>query len=280
MGDTALTLKYMMNFNADRTNPNFALQEGLLNIEGEAIDTSVNTNKWQVPQQDLDFFVSTLSTAMMRVDHAESALAVIGRITKAVRDDSRVLFRAEVGDRAVIEKILRGYLQHVSAQVDSDDVECSSCGRQTRKEGQLIHLCPDAWEIVHKPRVRELSIVASPAYKTTTFGPMGFYNAMNASQRCRSDDPLTEEQKAGILARLTLLNAQVSMINFNASLKNEKKTLSRMSARCGRVLANLEAIEAIAKAAKAKSRRELQRPRTPVEELANAAGLRVQRVLR
>jgi hypothetical protein len=97
---------------------------------------------------------------------------------------------------------------------------------------------------------------------------------MNASQEYRSNDPLTEEQKADVLARLTLLNAEVSMINFNASLKNEKKNLSRMSAQSCRILANLEDIS------KAKSRRELQRPRTPVEELANAAGLRVRRVLR
>ena len=37
---------------------------------------------------------------------------------------------------------------------------------------ELIHLCPGAWEIVHKPMVRELSIVASPAYKTTEFKPL------------------------------------------------------------------------------------------------------------
>jgi hypothetical protein len=46
----------------------------------------------------------------------------------------------------------------------------------------LIHLCPGAWEIVHKPKVRELSIVASPAYQTTEFKPVGFAAAMNESQ--------------------------------------------------------------------------------------------------
>jgi antitoxin component HigA of HigAB toxin-antitoxin module len=46
----------------------------------------------------------------------------------------------------------------------------------------LVHLCPGAWEIVHKPKVRELSIVASPAYKTTEFHPVGFAAAMNDSQ--------------------------------------------------------------------------------------------------
>jgi hypothetical protein len=92
------------------------------------------------------------------------------------------LFRAEVGEKKLIEKILRNYVSYVSAQVDSDDVECSKCKKPTRKEGMLIHLCPGAWEIVHKPKVRELSIVASPAYQTTEFKPVGFAAAMNESQ--------------------------------------------------------------------------------------------------
>ena len=46
----------------------------------------------------------------------------------------------------------------------------------------LVHLCPGAWEIVHKPKVRELSIVASPAYKDTAFQPVGFFAAMNEGQ--------------------------------------------------------------------------------------------------
>jgi hypothetical protein len=46
----------------------------------------------------------------------------------------------------------------------------------------LVHLCSGAWEIVHKPKVRELSIVASPAYEKTEFHPVGFFTAMNEGQ--------------------------------------------------------------------------------------------------
>jgi hypothetical protein len=116
------------------------------------------------------------------VDHAESALMVVGKVSEAKRDGDHILFRAEVGEEKLIEKILRNYVTHVSIQVDSDDVECSKCKRPTRKEGMLVHLCPGAWEIVHKPKVRELSIVASPAYKTTEFQPVGFFAAMNKGQ--------------------------------------------------------------------------------------------------
>jgi hypothetical protein len=126
--------------------------------------------------------VSTLINAQMRIDHAESAMAVIGKVPEGKRIGNTAWFRAEIGDLAIIEKVLRGYLTHVSVQVDSDDIECSKCKRPTRKEGMLVHLCPGAWEIVHKPKVRELSIVASPAYKTTEFHPVGFAAAMNDSQ--------------------------------------------------------------------------------------------------
>jgi uncharacterized coiled-coil protein SlyX len=159
-----------------------AIKERLLPIEGTAIDTSVNANKWQVPPEDLDFFVTTLQGTQLRIDHAESAMAVIGKVPEGKKVGDAVKFRAEIGDLPIIEKVLRGYLTHVSVQVDSDDVECSRCKEQTRKEGLLVHLCPGAWEIVHKPRVRELSIVASPAYKNTEFKPLGFASAMNEGQ--------------------------------------------------------------------------------------------------
>ena len=179
-----MQLKYYVPFKAQiGQQADLALKEKLLNIEGVAIDTSVNSNKWQVPEEDLDFFVSSLQGAQLRIDHAESAMAVIGKVPEAKRAGQQALFRAEIGDQAIIEKVLRGYLTHVSVQVDSDDVECSKCRKPSRKEGMLIHLCPSAWEIVHKPKVRELSIVASPAYKNTEFKPLGFASAMNESQK-------------------------------------------------------------------------------------------------
>jgi hypothetical protein len=179
-----MQLRYFVPFKAQEgVDAQYVLKEKLLNIEGEAIDDSVNLNKWQVPAEDLDFFVSSLIGAQLRIDHAESAMAVIGKVPEGKREGNIVRFRAEIGDEAIIEKVLRGYLSHVSVQVDSDDIECSRCKRPTRKEGVLIHLCPGAWEIVHKPKVRELSIVASPAYKNTTFAPLGFAAAMNESQK-------------------------------------------------------------------------------------------------
>jgi hypothetical protein len=180
-----MQLKYYVPFKAQEgVDAQFALKERLINIEGLAVDTSVNKNKWQVPEEDLDFFTATLKDAQLRADHAESVFMIVGKVPEARRKGQEVYFRAEVGgEEKLIDKILRGYVKYVSVQVDSDDVECSRCKKPTRKEGLLVHLCPDAWEIVHKPRVRELSIVASPAYEKTEFKPVGFAAAMDLNQQ-------------------------------------------------------------------------------------------------
>ncbi len=57
-----MQLRYFVPFKAQEgVSAEFALKEKLLNIEGVAIDTSVNANKWQVPEEDLDFFVQNLA---------------------------------------------------------------------------------------------------------------------------------------------------------------------------------------------------------------------------
>jgi hypothetical protein len=209
-------LKFFVPFKADAADAQLAIKERLLNIQGVAIDTSVNSNKWQVPAEDLDYLVSTLQGAQLRIDHTESALAVIGRVPEAKRDGDHVLFKGEIGDLPIIEKVLRGYLNHVSIQVDSEEVECSKCGKQSRKEGMLIHLCPGAWEVVHKPKVRELSIVASPAYRNTEFKPLGFAAAMNESQ----DNAKVELTRKRLLVACVLLRKYLLIARLDLALEN------------------------------------------------------------
>jgi hypothetical protein len=235
-----MQLRYFVPFKAsDDVKADSALREKLVNIEGVAIDTSVNSNKWQIPDSDLDFVAAGLQGAQLRVDHAESALMVVGKVIQANRDGSRVMFRAEVGEEKLIEKILRSYVTHVSIQVDSNDVECSKCGKPTRKEGMLVHLCPEAWEIIHEPKVRELSIVASPAYKDTAFVPVGFAAAMDLNQNAAKSASLKATAEVlRQLKRLRILASQIFSQSFvigktgddegsrRESQEPDKKTLS------------------------------------------------------
>ena len=54
LGDLKMQLRYFVPFKAQEgVSAQYALKEKLVNIEGVAIDTSVNANKWQVLKEDL-----------------------------------------------------------------------------------------------------------------------------------------------------------------------------------------------------------------------------------
>ena len=154
-------------------------------IEGQAIDSSVNKNRWQVPDEDLDYFCSTLQNAQLRINHGDRVEDVKGVVFKTKRIGNTVNFEADVsGDPVLLTQIEKKYLHMVSPKVISDDIVCSLCQGKTRDANmQMIHLCAGAWEIVHKPRCLELSIVAEGAYENNNFHLKGFAAAMDESQR-------------------------------------------------------------------------------------------------
>ena len=154
-------------------------------IEGQAIDSSVNKNRWQVPDQDLDYFCSSLAKAQVRINHGTSTETVKGQVTKTKRVGDQVFFEAEVsGDPVLLTQIEKKYLHMVSPKVVSDNIVCSLCQGKTRDTDMvMIHLCAGAWEIVHQPRCVELSIVAEGAYENNNFHLKGFAAAMDESQR-------------------------------------------------------------------------------------------------
>ena len=155
-----------------------------ITIEGQAIDTSVNENNWQVPSEDIDYFVSTLKNAQLRINHGINVEDVKGIVKTVNRVGDTVLFSAEVsGDPVLLTQIEKKYLTMVSPKVISDEIVCSKCGEKTRNEHfGMVHLCSGAYEIVHKPQCVELSIVAVGAYSKNLFKPKGFAAAMNEAQ--------------------------------------------------------------------------------------------------
>ena len=156
-----------------------------ITIEGQAIDTSINENNWQVPSEDIDYFASTLKNSQLRINHGTNVEDVKGIVKTVKRVGNTVLFSAEVsGDPILLTQIEKKYLNMVSPKVISNEIVCSKCGDKTRNENLgIIHLCFGAYEVVHKPQCVELSIVAVGAYKNNIFRPKGFAAAMNEAQR-------------------------------------------------------------------------------------------------
>jgi hypothetical protein len=200
-------------------------------IEGEAIDVSVNKNNWMVPSEDLDYFASTLQGVQLRINHGIDVTDVKGLVKKSWRDGSRVLFEAEVSsDPVLLTQIEKKYLTMVSPKVVSDEIVCSLCSGRTRDDNMvMVHLCAGAYEIVHKPRCVELSIVAEGAYPNNTFHPKGFAAAMDDSQRkaliasvCKCADKTT--CPCGIKELQS--KVQIGIYDLNQKTKEEKKQMS------------------------------------------------------
>jgi hypothetical protein len=148
-----------------------------IKIRGVAADTSVNKNNWRINERLLDRVVAELKGRTLRVNHGGSVTDVIGRVTDAVREGSKVVFDADIigSDmitNAVKEKIMNGLLDSVSIGMDGFKVVCSMCGKITRRGDKILHNPeeehnPPGYEDIIDGSVKELSIVLDPAYDAT-----------------------------------------------------------------------------------------------------------------
>ena len=51
-------------------------------IEGQAIDSSVNKNRWQVPSRRSRFFCETVNKAGLRINHGTTTETVKGQLLR------------------------------------------------------------------------------------------------------------------------------------------------------------------------------------------------------
>ena len=176
----SISLDYNINAQAKPRTVNARVLE----IGGQAIDCSVNANNWQVPPEELDYFIASSQNVQIRVDHGDTVEHVKGGINFLRREGDAVVFGGEVsGDEQLVDKILREYVNCVSPSVVGD-FECSLCRANTRDaELNLVHLCVGAWEVVRRPRLVELSIVTKGAYEKCKFKPKGFAAAVTDNQQ-------------------------------------------------------------------------------------------------
>ena len=175
----------------------------VLLIQGTAIDDTVNENSWQVPADELPYFVAFSQNAQIRVDHGDRVEDIKGVINilrePTVAADGRleVPFEGELsGDQELLTKIEKEYVNSVSPRVVGEAF-CSVCGNHSRdSQMNLVHICRGAWEVMRNPRLIELSIVSRGAYEHAKFRPVGFAAAMNASQQSQVSAVLAAKGKS------------------------------------------------------------------------------------
>jgi len=150
-------------------------------IEGIAVDTSVNENKWAVPEDELESLTTQFNAKrQVRVDHSKSFRDIVGYIEKAERDGSKIKFRARIHDPIIQKIILKNPTAHyVSIGALAEDVKCSKCEKASKPFRTCK--CEGAHDIVRKLKLRELSFITDPAYESTEFQPVGFFASVTSA---------------------------------------------------------------------------------------------------
>lgn len=202
-----LDLQFRTTFKAELAPQSSPVQKAYpkartLRLKGDFIDTSMNDNRWGVPASELASISQQLAsrTVQVRLDHADQVRSVVGCYTTGeVRDaddnpipvdaspdelerGAKVRFGAEITteDSSVMVPILTGYVDSVSPNVTAEHIECGVCGKEILEQG-MVPTCdhfdsPNSpgWYLLRGVTVVEGSIVATPAYKSTQFLPVGF----------------------------------------------------------------------------------------------------------
>jgi hypothetical protein len=212
----------------------------VLLIQGTAIDDTVNENSWQVPAEELPYFVAVSQNVQIRVDHGDRVEDIKG-VIKILKDpkvaaDGRleVPFEGELsGDEELLTKIEKEYVNSVSPRVVGEAF-CSACGNRSRdSQMNLVHICRGAWEVMRSPRLIELSIVSRGAYEHAKLRPVGFAAAMKKNQQNQVNAVLAAKGKSlcvkcASAPNLGCLNCSSEVLPFkgNNQILGEKKKMS------------------------------------------------------
>lgn len=176
-------IEWNARFNASSSKQEDDLQ--IIMLQGVLIDSTVNSNGWQIQDEDLEDIAKQSIGAQLRLDHSADVQKVKGQILEAEIDQPHsedkgphdpanehmhIHFKAEVvtDDPTLIIPITRGYVNRVSIGADAKTVFCAQCGKPTRPK--KICNCK-SHEILKDIIVREYSIVTTPAYESAVFTP-------------------------------------------------------------------------------------------------------------
>ena len=150
-------------------------------IEGTAVDSSVNENRWAVPLDELDSLTTQFnSKRQVRVDHSKAFKDIVGYVEKAERDGDKIKFKARIYDPTVQRIILKNPTAHyVSIGALAEDVKCSKCSKPSKPFKTCK--CEGAHDVVRKIKLKELSFITDPAYENTEFQPVGFSASLTSA---------------------------------------------------------------------------------------------------
>lgn len=172
------------------------LENNILVIEGQAIDTTVNDRNWAIEEADIPEFMASLQDSVVQIrdtHHSGTTKDIKGKVVECWREDyvnpdglkvAAVRYKAHVlGDPELLQKILEGCITDSSPGCIAADYVCSVCRQPDRDETRtkIVHMCTGGHEVLVKPRWIEQSLVPRGAYAKNKIRPIGFKAGQNLS---------------------------------------------------------------------------------------------------
>ena len=157
-------------------------------------DLEISKNGWGIEDSELEKFYNQFHSAQLRKNHGNTVDDIIGKVHVGKKEGGAVKFEAEVGDPAIADKISRGYIDSVSIRATAKEVVCSACGKSARPIKACK--CVDSHELIRGLKLKELSVVAEPAFESAKIIPLSFSAAVNEALK-EMDNVVENSQKGG-----------------------------------------------------------------------------------
>ncbi len=171
--------------------------DGSLVISGELVNSDVCANNFALDIDELPNLASQVKNITLRIDHSKAVRDIIGGLKLGTYDkeNKRVMFEAEVDDPAIQKSIMKGRLKYISIGATADAF-CSKCNSSTKPIKSCK--CKGSHDIIRNIKLKEVSIVSEPAYKSSEFSPIGFAASITSALAENQVTPnSSEEEEAG-----------------------------------------------------------------------------------
>lgn len=138
------------------------------------IDTTVNANRWAIPESEIDNVISQLAGKQLRIDHSNNKVRnIIGVFSEAWQDpddETSILAKGWIDDEYVAKLVHNGSVTDVSIAGEPEKAYCSECKKSVMK-GPCGCDSKEAYEIIENMKVTEISVVTEGAYTNAKIMP-------------------------------------------------------------------------------------------------------------
>jgi len=171
-----------------------------LPIKAVLVDTTVNRNKWRVPEEEIDNIINQVRAGIpIKLNHSKDEVRdIVGKFDGAEKDKdgdiTQVISSGFLNDRAIAKKVWDGTARKVSIDGLARKHLCRECNASML--GRKVCKCGNDEKDVTEWDVKEGSIVDEPAYENTEILPFQFSAALDKKYNEQIVSPDNDELEA------------------------------------------------------------------------------------